>query len=355
MSFAESFNEITNIRRNGLDLFDIANEVISLESIKDNKTEYNKKIIEFGFENINIAYEEVITTVLDAIRRFFEKLWVAIKSFFSEVVVRQKNYISNISKKYNILEKLSKVKSTINITDARVEECIEYKDLYRILTVFKTINNSIFAKVTGFRLYGFIEKDITGISNDEFDNGIDIIKSLPIPYDRFKECGFSVVNKETTTGDFTVQRQELLFDKSSVKISYTSDNLASLIKHDKSVSDLGYDIKNIKILVDTAIAASETIIKNHSLVVNDIDKVKKSVTKIIPVKDKNISVLNRSSKDSTVAEKCNKAVGICNTFTSMIQAVVLASGFYNTTVQTTIDRIYDAIKAHVEANLANRP
>ena len=352
MSFAESFNEITNIRRNGLDLFDIANEVISLESIKDNKTEYNKKIIEFGFENVNVAYEEVITTVLDAIRRFFEKLWVAMKSFFSKVVAQQKLYIATMNKKYAAIEKLFKVKSTINVLDAKIEECLHFNSINELLPKYTTVCKEVFKKVVGFRLYGFLDKIITGISNDEFDNGIDIHKTLNMDVDTLTKLGFSVEAREVTTGEFTLSRQEMSFDKSNVEANYTSDTNINLLEHNKTISELGYEPKSIKSMIDNCITASEVIIKNHTLVINDIQKVFQKVTVVSKNGGK---FIDNDSNDSTVAEKCNKAVGICNTFTSMIQAVVLASGFYNTTVQTTIDRIYDAIKAHVEANLANRP
>lgn len=352
MSFAESFNEITNIRRNGLDLFDIANEVISLESIKDNKAEYNNKIIEFGFENINVGYEEVVTTILDAIRRFFEKLWIAMKSFFSKVVAQQKLYIATMNKKYDAIEKLFKVKSTINVLDAKVDECLHFNNINELLPKYTTVCKEVFKKVVGFRLYGFLDKVITGVSNDEFDNGIDIHKTLNMNVDTLTKLGFSVEAREVTTGEFTLSRQEMSFDKSNVEANYTSDTNIDFLEHNKSISELGYEPKTIKSMIDNCIAASEVIIKNHTLVTSDIQKVFQKVT---TVSRNGTKLIDSDSDDSTVAEKCNKAVGICNTFTSMIQAVVLASGFYNTTVQTTIDRIYDAIKAHVEANLANRP
>ena len=352
MSFAESFDELTNVRRMGLDLFDIANETISLEAIKDNKVEYANKIKEFGFENVNVAYEEVVTTVLDAIRRFFEKLWIAIKSFFSKVVAQQKLYIATMNKKYSAIEKLFKVRSTINISDARVAECLDFNSINELLPEYTAVCKKVFKKVVGFRLYGFLDKIITGVSNDEFDNGIDIHNTLGMDVDTLSKLGFSVEAREVTTGEFTLSRQEMFFDKSKVKANYTSNINTALLEYNKSITELGYNLENIKSIINNCITASEEIIKNHTLVTNDIQKVLQKVT---VVSKNGVKYIDNDSNDSTVAEKCNKAVGICNTFTSMIQAVVLAAGFYNTTVQTTIDRIYDAIKAHIEANLANRP
>ena len=98
----------------------------------------------------------------------------------------------------------------------------------------------------------------------------------------------------------------------------------------------------------------ENLVAYEAIDFQKYSKLGEALTKVN--KDGSRSIIeDDSNNDSMVADRCTKAVGICNTFTSMIQAVVLASGFYNTTVQTTIDRIYDAIKAYVEANLANRP
>ena len=354
MSFAESFNEITNIRRNGLDLFDIANEVISLESIKDNKTEYNKKIIEFGFENVNVAYEEVITTVLDAIRRFFEKLWIAMKSFFSKVVVQQKLYITTMNKKYAAIEKLFKVKSTIDITDAKVETCLKFSDIDTHLVKYKKVCKLVFDKILGFRLYGFIDKAITGVSTDEFNNGIDIAKTLNIDINDLSTIGFVLMSKPVKKNDFSTAKEVMEFRNDHVQINYNSEESYRILEHNKSIQELGYNLETIKNMINNCTEFSDIIIKKHTLVTNDIQKVYQSVTKVNKDGSRSI-VKDDSNNDSMVADRCTKAVGICNTFTSMIQAIVLASGFYNTTVQTTIDKIYDAIKAHVEANLANRP
>ena len=339
MSFEKAFDEVTSVRSIGYSLEDICHETADMYTIKDYDDLYQAKVKEFGYENVNVGYEDIVRSVLDAVIRFFERLWVAIKSFFDHVVIQNKNFIKEITRLSNDL--INAIHSNNNALNIKVEKAIPHSKMIQAMGLTNNVVSSSFKKMIGFRLYGFVSKTITGIDDATFENGIDLSKSFTgidtTNNTQFGDFGFAIVDKPVSygAGNDSIRSDRLEFYQSSKSQIDYSNPVAPYIENNKSMSELGYNESFIKLLTEIAIKTAEIIAKNHSLVVNDVKK----------VHDTFRSVPKSKNEDSNIALKAAKTMSIANSFTSMIQSSVSASSYYCTCLQRTFAIFRDAIRA----------